>query len=108
MESMMAELAPPGEGTPHLALPAVLDLTTGAELKRELESALVKGCGLHIDAGQVQRVTSPCLQILAAAVKGFVEAGGPTLRFGAVSPEFWETVSTLGLDEMFGIKELQP
>ncbi|MGO8713522.1 MAG: STAS domain-containing protein [Rhizomicrobium sp.] len=107
MESVMAELAPPGEGTPQLALPAVLDLTTGSELKRQLESALVKGCGLDIDAGQVQRVASPCLQILAAAAKSFVEAGGPALRFGAVSPEFRETVSTLGLDEIFAIKGLQ-
>lgn len=106
METVVEGSAMQVDGTIQLALPAVLDLTVGAELKRNLESALVKGCGVDLDAGNVQRVSSPCLQVLAAAVASFREAGGPMLRFGNVSAEFRETASTLGLDEVLGIRGL--
>lgn len=67
-----------------LMLPAVLELSQGAALKSELAAAML------IDAGQVQRVTSPVLQLLAAAV-----AAGA--RFTAASEALREAAQTLGL-----------
>lgn len=67
-----------------LTLPAVLDMTHGAELKRELLTTAV------IDGSEVQRIASPILQLLAAAV-----AGGT--RFTSASEALRQAAAKLGL-----------
>lgn len=91
---------------PRIELPAILDLTVAGDLKRELDDALTKGQGLEVDAAGVTRVTTPCLQVLAAAAHTFVKSGGPAMRFGNISPKFGETVAVLGLDRVLGIEGL--
>jgi anti-anti-sigma regulatory factor len=103
----MTDLAATVDGTPQLVLPPVLDLTLVADIKRQLEEALARGAGIDIDASQVQRVTTPCLQLFAAAMKSFVQAGGPAMHFASLSSEFRETVTALGLETVLGIKGLQ-
>jgi len=86
-----------------LQLPAVADLTFAATLKDMSERALSAGTGLVVDASGVQRISSPCLQILASAATAFTKAGGPVLVFSDPSTDFLETVSMLGLDSALGL-----
>lgn len=86
-----------------LVLPALLDLTHAAGLKTTLEEAVRSGGDLAVDASAVQRVTTPCLQVLASAMRSYAQLGGGALHFREVSPEFADTVRTLGLATMFNI-----
>jgi len=87
-----------GEGVgDSVILPAVADLTEAGPLKQRFEEALTNGIGLTVDASAVQRITSPCLQVLAAGVAAFAKAGGAALAIEKPSDAFMETVSTLGL-----------
>ena len=90
-----------GTGNAHLVLPAVLDLKAAHDLKRALEEACAREAPLQVDASQVQRVSSLCLQILAAARKEIVSHS----RFAITGPSapFVETVTGLGLVEALGL-----
>jgi len=99
----MTATDPEAKTTPVLKLPAILDLTQAAALKAELLAALAKGDGLDLDAGDVQRLTSPCAQVLASAVRAFAAAGGPSLVVSNASQSFHETVCGLALCEALGI-----
>ncbi|HEY0282461.1 MAG TPA: STAS domain-containing protein, partial [Rhizomicrobium sp.] len=83
----------------RITLPAVVDLLQAGMLKAQLERGLASGCGMTITASAVQRVSSPCLQVLAAGVSAFEKAGGPSLTIADPSPAFLETVSMLGLTD---------
>jgi anti-anti-sigma regulatory factor len=78
-------------------LPAVADLTEAGPLKQRFEQALTNGNGLTVDASAVQRISSPCLQVLVAGVAAFAKAGGAELAICDPSEAFKETASTLGL-----------
>ena len=52
---------------PTLVLAPVLDLTQADSLKAELLAAFAQGAPVALEAGAVQRVSSPCLQVLVAA-----------------------------------------
>jgi len=93
------------QAKPVLVLPAILDATVAAELKQELQLALGRGDGVDIDAGAVNRVTCPCLQVLAAAFRQFAQAGGPALTYTSISPAFSDTACGLALSEALGIPE---
>jgi anti-anti-sigma regulatory factor len=82
-----------------LALPAVADLVQAGPLKVQLEHYLAAGAGVRVDASAVQRISSPCLQVLVAGVTGFTKAGGPSLTISNPSAEFLETVTALGLTD---------
>jgi anti-anti-sigma regulatory factor len=81
----------------NVTLPAVADLTEAGPLKERLEKALATGSGLTVDASAVQRVSSPCLQVLVAGVSAFAKAGGAALKISNPSEAFRETASVLGL-----------
>jgi chemotaxis protein CheX len=80
-----------------VVLPAVADLTEAGPLKQNLEKALASGTGLTVDASAVQRISSPCLQVLVAGVAAFAKAGGAALSISNPSEAFRETASVLGL-----------
>lgn len=87
-----------GEGNgDNVMLPAVADLTEAGPLKQKLEQALASGNGIIVDASAVQRISSPCLQVLVAGVNAFANAGGTSLTIENPSDAFRETVSVLGL-----------
>ena len=73
----------------QIVLSPVLDLTAAPALKQELLEAFAGG-EVAIDAGQVQRIGSLCLQLLVAAV-----SGGASLTNS--SDALGETASLLGL-----------
>lgn len=99
---MSVELAPEA---PHIKLPPMADLIYAAELKPALIEALDTQRSLTIDAGDVQNITSPCLQILAAAVKSFSEQGGLSLSITRPSPAFLGAVKTLALGDALNLGE---
>ncbi|NIJ47824.1 STAS domain-containing protein [Rhizomicrobium electricum] len=78
-------------------LPAVADLTEAGPLKQRLEQALGSGIGLTVDASAVQRISSPCLQVLVAGMTAFAKAGGAALSISNPSEAFRETATVLGL-----------
>jgi len=84
-------------GSDSVALSAVADLTQAGPLKTLLEQALASGTGVTVDASAVQRISSPCLQVLVAGVTTFAKAGGAALVIENPSEAFRETASVLGL-----------
>lgn len=80
-----------------VTLPPVADLTEAGPLKERMLQALAAGTDMTIDASTVQRVSSPCLQMLVAGKQAFAKADGPTLVIVDPSQAFRETVSVLGL-----------
>jgi chemotaxis protein CheX len=91
-------------GKPALALPKVMDITMAGMLKASLLSVYADGTKIELDAGAVQRVTTPCLQVLASAAKSLHETGG-MLHFVNVPDDFREMTHTLGLAEVLGLSE---
>ncbi len=83
-----------------MSLPAVADLGHAGVLKTQLERGLASGCGVSVDGSAVQRISSPCLQVLVAGMNAFVEAGGPRMTIINPSAALLETVSTLGLTDV--------
>ena len=84
-----------------LTLPPVLDLTGAASLKLQLEKALSAGADLVVDGGEVVRVTSPGLQVLASAAISFRRAGGRGMVFDTMSPALSDSIETLALNFVF-------
>lgn len=93
-----------GEGGFLVALPPILDLPAAAPLKSRLQEALTKGEDIVIDASAVQRVTTPCLQVLASVMK-LRGTGGPSARLQNIPEAFAETVRMLGLSQALCIEE---
>ncbi len=89
----------------QVPLPAVADLVEAGPLKERLDKALAMGAGITVDASAVQRISSPCLQVLVAGVTSFAKAGGPSLVIADPSEAFCETVSVLGLMDALGLSK---
>lgn len=89
---------------PALALPPVLDLTAAAELKKGLLEALAQP-EVSVDAAAVQRITTPCLQVLVAAVRD-VRAQGGVIKILNVPDSMLEPINTLGLSALLGLTEV--
>jgi anti-anti-sigma regulatory factor len=92
------------DGVPQLTLPPVADLTCTGTLQAVLVEAQRLGTGIDIDAGDVQRITTPCLQLLVAAAKSFETTGGPPLVFSKMSEAFSDAATTLAIDCVLRVK----
>jgi anti-anti-sigma regulatory factor len=99
----MSNIQPGPDGKPKLVLPAILDLTAAQRLREDLLASLQMGEGLELDASQVQRVSSLCLQILASAARSFRETGGPGLSIAAASDGFRDAAFGLDLAHHIGL-----
>ncbi len=93
----MPNSIPDAEGPARVVLPAILDLKAIPALKEELMQAAASAGGIAVDAGQVQRISSLCLQLLLAA-------GMQTeLRISPCSKAFNETAHGLGIAPALGL-----
>lgn len=92
------------DGRPLVTLPPILDLTVVASLKLDLLAALGLAEGLEVDASNVQRVTTPCLQLMVSAARSFAEAGGPSLKVTGATLCFDESATALGLAAELGLE----
>jgi anti-anti-sigma regulatory factor len=93
------------DDAPMIALDAVMDLTTAADLKKKLLDAMGKGKTVTVDAANVQRITTPCLQVLVAAARDVRQDGG-VIKFLNVPDVFQEPASILGLSGPLGLTEV--
>lgn len=82
--------------TATLALPEILDLSAAEPLKTALEKALAGGRSFKLNAKNVERLSTPCIQILIAAERAMKDAG---ISFTLTNPSdaFIETFNDLGV-----------
>ena len=57
----------------RLVLAPVLDILVAAELREYLRESVIVGGRLEIDAGAVERMSTPCIQVLVAATQALAE-----------------------------------
>lgn len=63
------------DGGRRLKLPPVLDMLAAEGLREALKESLVLGGRLEIDAGQVERLSTPCIQVLVAGSRALTDSG---------------------------------
>lgn len=85
-----------GKKETRIAFGPVLDIRAAAHLRDGLSKALARGKPVVIDAGQVERLSTPCVQVLLAASKS-AEAAGGRLTLTQASDGFVAAFSDLGL-----------
>jgi chemotaxis protein CheX len=86
-------MSPIASSPRRLSLPEILDLRAAGPLAAELRALL--GGDVEIDGAQVRKLGGQCLQVLLSAQATW-EAGGGTLRFVGLSPEFLEALALMG------------
>lgn len=84
------------ESTTAVQLPEVLTITAAPDLKNLLLNMLDTSSGLNIDAKNVERITTPCVQILIAAAN-MCAADGKSFKLISPSPAFSDALTMLGL-----------
>lgn len=86
-----------------LPLPASLDLIAALPLCQALRERLEAG-EMHLDASAVERVSTPCLQVLAAAASS-ARKRGIAFRLEGASAVLVEAISDLGLATAIPIED---
>ncbi|MHC4447657.1 MAG: STAS domain-containing protein [Planctomycetota bacterium] len=84
------------KGTSRIDLGSVLDIRAAEPLRDVLRRAISKGGPLALDAGSVDRMSTPCIQILIAAAAAVKEAE-TTFTIVGPSDTFIESFNELGL-----------
>lgn len=84
----------------EVELPEILDLTSVQELRERLATALAEHNSIHIDAGKVERVGTPAVQVLLAVGRDLT-ADDRKIIITKVSDVFKSAFRDLGLDEQF-------
>lgn len=85
-----------GKKDTRVGLGPVLDTRAAAAMRDGLLKAIARGKPVMIDAGQVERLSTPCVQVLLAAGKT-AEAAGGRLTLTQASDGFVAAFSDLGL-----------
>jgi len=85
-----------GKKDSRITLGAVLDIRAAAPLRDALQKAVKRGKPILIDAGQVARLSTPCVQVLLAAGKDGGDAAA-RLTLVETSDAFVSAFSDLGL-----------
>ncbi len=91
-----------GASGTRMKLPAVLDLGAAEAFCQSLRDALVLE-GLDLDGSAVERVTTPCLQLLLSASMS-AAAQGVAFRINAPSPALCAAIAELGLGELLPLE----
>ena len=84
------------KGISRIDLGSVLDIRAAEPLKEVLRKALSKGKPLTLDAGSIERMSTPCIQVLIAAATALKEAGA-VFTLASPSDTFIESFNELGL-----------
>jgi anti-anti-sigma regulatory factor len=97
-EASLAEpvLVANGKKESRITFGPVLDIRTAGPLRDGLQKALKRGKPVVIDAAQVDRLSTPCIQVLLAASKS-AEAGGGRIVLAQASDAFVAAFGDLGL-----------
>lgn len=92
----MSELASILADAGALRLPARLDLAMAAPLRQALRDSLDATSRMIVDAAEVERVATPCVQVLMAAA-GEARARGIGFAVRQPSVAFAEALADLGI-----------
>ncbi len=84
----------------NIILPEILNLGVAEELREEFVATIAPQSDLTIDAGKVETITTPCLQVLIAAGH-FVEQDGGSVRIANPTSPFTQAFQDLGLNSIF-------
>lgn len=84
------------DGTHHIALPRVLDISNAADLKDVILDIAEPGSIINLEANGVEQLTTPGVQILLAATS-FIERKKAKLTMSKPSGALIEGFSDLGL-----------
>ncbi len=89
-----------------LCLPKVLDMRAARSFKSKLEEPVKAGGSWQIDAGAVERVSTGCIQLLAAFFIAMKSSGA---NAGLVNPSkaLASAIADLGLDEAAPIWKME-
>jgi anti-anti-sigma regulatory factor len=79
-----------------LRLPPVLDSGGAEGLRRGLQESLARSGGVAVQGGDVERVSTACLQVLVAAART-ARSRGQTFRLEAASSCLHTALEELGL-----------
>lgn len=94
----MTKLCPP------LLLQSVLDLQHATPLQVELSKLLATALPIVVDGSQVERISTPCAQILLAALNA-ARSQGLSLELRSPSPSLADALTDLGLRQFFSTRE---
>lgn len=83
--------------TSSIALDADLDLLAAVPLKASLVEAVDRGTRVMVDASKVERLSTPCAQVLISAARTLADQDNRLVLEGA-SEAFTAAFSDLGLD----------
>ena len=78
------------------SLPAVLDIVVAGKFKNDLMQAANQDKDVKLNAGEVSRITTPCVQVIIALAKMFKESGRKLL-IDKPSDTFCAAFADLGL-----------
>ena len=84
----------------EIVLAPVLDLSLADQLKEIFLTALAAGGDIRLDAGKVDRITTPCLQLFVAADRAVSENGGK-LKIVQASEAVVTALRDIGLEDMY-------
>jgi anti-anti-sigma regulatory factor len=84
------------DGGRRLKLPAVLDLLAAEGLREALKETVVLGGRLELDASQVERMSTPCIQVMLAGARAMAD-GGVAFSLDQPSDAFMNGFYDLGL-----------
>ena len=82
------------ESGPIVQFPPAADLSAARPLADDLQAAIARAGGATIDASQVDRIATPCLQVLIAASRS------GAIRLRKPSEAFSDAMRDLGLEHL--------
>ena len=85
-------------------LPPSLDLPSAKPLCQQLQAKVLSTEPILLDGSRVERISTPCIQILVAALKS-AEARGTPFRLSNPSKVLAEALLDLGLQQVFAGQE---
>jgi anti-anti-sigma regulatory factor len=85
-------------------LPPSLDLLGAKPLCQQLPAKVLSAEPILLDGSRVERISTPCIQILVAALKS-AEARGTPFRLSNPSTALAEALVDLGLQQVFARQE---
>ena len=86
-------------GNGRYSVPATLDLTAARDLRDRL-GAMLSGSGVVLDMSAVERMSTPCMQVLLAAGRA-ADATKVSFQIVDASDAFRGAVADLGLESQF-------
>jgi len=76
----------------------ILDMSAADDLLESLKQSIPVHKQLILDAGDVERVSTPCIQVLLSAAAKIEQAGG-TFSIENITPNFERSMQELGLSD---------